>query len=225
MRHPHKWGQGVKVTFSFSVSLGCPEPRCIQLTDLACFGTNYCVLQYVLDTCLAIIGILMFGDDISEAITSNIIKTSGYPETLTVFMCICIAIIPLTKIPLNARPLITTADVVCGLHLEPHHHHATARSSAWSTTLYKYIVRIVVVLVLLGISILFPAFDSVCAFLGAALCSLISIILPLSFYLKLYWKEISFRERVVSWILLVLFSIMGLLGTIWTFLPKSLVGA
>ncbi|KAK5997414.1 Vacuolar amino acid transporter 1 [Cladobotryum mycophilum] len=198
MRHPYKWSRGVKVTFSFS---------------------------YVLDTCLAVVGILMFGDGIGEAITNNIIKTPGYPEGLTVFMCICVAVIPLTKIPLNARPLITTADVLCGLHYEPPAHTVVGQRTALVRSVSRAIVRIIVVFTLLIISILFPAFDSVCAFLGAALCSLISVVLPLSFYLKLYWKEVSIKERIISIFLLGLFAILGLIGTVWTFLPKSLVGA
>lgn len=196
MRHPQKWPKAVTVTFSFS---------------------------YVLDTCLAIIGILMFGDGISDAITSNIIKTEGYPEVLTIFMCICVAIIPLTKIPLSARPLITTADVLCGVHQEQVPISGSERP--WLLPLYRAAIRICVVLILLVISIVFPAFDSVCAFLGAALCTLISVILPLAFYLKLYWKDISSTEKIISWITLVIFSIFGIVGTIWTFLPKDLVGA
>ncbi|KAG6069347.1 hypothetical protein E4U32_000061 [Claviceps aff. humidiphila group G2b] len=198
MRHPHKWERAVNTTFSFS---------------------------YALDTCLAVVGVLMFGDGIKDAITSNILRMSDYPESLTVVMCIFITIIPLTKIPLNARPLITTADVVCGVHKE--HAHGTDAAAQPSALVHgvRALIRVAIVLVLLGISILFPAFDSVCAFLGAALITLISIILPISFYLKLYHKEITTRERVLSWFLLVLFSILGLVGTIWTFLPKQLVAA
>lgn len=164
----------------------------------------------------------MFGDNISDTITSNIIKTSGYPETLTFFMCICVAIIPLTKIPLSARPLITTADVLCGLHYERQH---APNSHRWTDFIYRGIIRITVVTVLLFISIVFPAFDSVCAFLGAALCTLISILLPVAFYLKLHWEDISQIEKLISWIILATFSVCGIVGTIWTFLPKDLVGA
>ncbi|KAK7429527.1 hypothetical protein QQZ08_003906 [Neonectria magnoliae] len=200
MRHPYKWKKAINVTFSFS---------------------------YVLDTCLAVIGVLMFGDGIREAITSNILKTSGYPQGLTVLMCTFIAIIPLTKIPLNSRPIITTMDVLCGVHQEHHHHHGQASngSSALATKLTRGFVRVFVVMLLLLISILIPSFDSVCAFLGAALCTLISIILPISFHLKLFWRDISIRERLISWILLIVFGTLGTLGTIWTFLPKHLIGA
>ncbi|KAM4062227.1 transmembrane amino acid transporter protein [Hirsutella rhossiliensis] len=195
MRHPSKWKTGVNVSFSFS---------------------------YALDTCLAIVGILMFGDGIKEMVTSNILDTPGFPEAPTILMCVFIAIIPLTKIPLNSRPLVTTADVVCGLHPD---QPAAGRRSAIVSSCLKALVRVLVFAVLLLISIVFPAFDSVCAFLGAALCSIISIILPISFYLKLYWRHISLGERVVSWLLLGLFSTLGLVGTIWSFLPKHLLGS
>ncbi|KAI1053995.1 hypothetical protein LB507_007081 [Fusarium sp. FIESC RH6] len=202
MRHPYKWGKAVNITFSFS---------------------------YLVDTCLAVIGLLMFGDGIKDAITSNILKSKGYPDALKIIMCIFIAIIPLTKIPLNARPIITTLDVICGVH-EHHHHHEQphsqpTRSSVLVTKAVRLLVRVFVVILLLFISIVFPAFDSVCAFLGAALCTLISIILPISFYLKLYWQDVSLRERIMSAVLLVIFGILGTLGTIWTFLPKHLIGA
>ena len=170
----------------------------------------------------------MFGDGISDAITSNILRTSGYPKALTILMCIFVAIIPLTKIPLNARPLVTTADVLCGVHDHPVHLQNNTAPFSHRSVIMKGVIRaairVSIVLVLLLISIAFPAFDSVCAFLGAALCTLISIILPISFYLKLYWKDISPRERVFLWTLLVLFSILGAVGTIWTFLPKSVIG-
>lgn len=186
------------------------------------------VSQYVLDTCLGVVGILMFGDTITDAITSNILKTKGYPDVMSILICIFVAIIPLTKIPLNARPLITTADVIFGVH-EPHVSQvgssaAATRRATLTRSGIRGLIRFAVVFVLLVISIAFPAFDSVCAFLGAALCTLISILLPISFYLKLYWKDIPYRERVYLFFLLILFSILGLVGTVWTFLPKDMLG-
>ncbi|GAO19681.1 hypothetical protein UVI_02022590 [Ustilaginoidea virens] len=209
----------VALVILFSDSLGLLFP------DLASGTTWKCFCAYILDTCLAVIGILMFGDGIEEAITSNILKTSGYPESLTLIMCGLITFIPLTKIPLNARPLVTTADVLCGIHRDDQHRPSCAPSSPAVAKSLRALVRVLVVLVLLGISVAFPAFDSVCAFLGAALCSLISVILPVCFYLKLYHGDITRRERVVSWVLLVTFSALGTVGTIWTFLPRHLVGA
>lgn len=194
MRHPAKWPRAVHITFSFS---------------------------YVLDTCLAVIGVLMFGDGIREAITSNILKTAGYPEFLTVIMCACVSVIPLTKIPLSARPLVTTADLLCNLHS---YSSSPEQQSSWGVKIARAAIRVGVVLVLLFISIVFPAFDSVCAFLGAALCTLISVVLPIAFYLKLFAGQIGLREKIGLWVVLLVFLVLGSVGTVWTFLPRELVG-
>lgn len=167
----------------------------------------------------------MFGDGIRNAITSNILRTDGFPPGLTVFMCVCVAVIPLTKIPLSARPLITTVDVIFGLHFEQQHVEGGGDvGRPWVRDVQHASVRVGVVVVILAISIVFPAFDSVCAFLGAALCTLISIIFPIAFYLKLFWADIPRVERIISWVIIFVFAILGLVGTACTFLPKSMVG-
>lgn len=50
---------------------------------------------------MAIVGYLMFGGHVRDEITANIFLTKGYPEWLSIFIVIAIAIIPLTKIPLK----------------------------------------------------------------------------------------------------------------------------
>ena len=49
--------------------------------------------------------------------------------------------------------------------------------------------------------------------------------LPLAFYLKLFGKEISAREKAFDYFLIIVCSILSLVGTVWAFLPKSLIGA
>jgi solute carrier family 32 (vesicular inhibitory amino acid transporter) len=41
----------------------------------------------------------MFGDDVRDEITANILQSTGYPRVLTLLMCVFIAIIP-RKFPL-----------------------------------------------------------------------------------------------------------------------------
>ena len=118
----------------------------------------------------------MFGDDVMEEITSNLLTTSGYPRALTFLLCAFIAITPLTKIPLNARPIITTIEVLTGLH-----QHSVADSAALvGRSMYfrgcmKIAIRVATVVCFLLISILFPAFDSIMAFMGSALCFTICV--------------------------------------------------
>ncbi|KAG9387779.1 Vacuolar amino acid transporter protein 1 [Pyrenophora tritici-repentis] len=88
MRHPYKYRKAVNVTYGFT---------------------------YLIDVGMACAGILMFGDNVREEVTSNIFLTAGFPKGISVFIAICIAIIPLTKIPLNARPIVSTLEVLFGL--------------------------------------------------------------------------------------------------------------
>ena len=118
----------------------------------------------------------MFGDGVMDAITSNILSTSGYPSVLTFLACALIAIIPLTKIPLNARPIISTAEVLLGLHQQT----VADTTALTGRTMYfrgvmKIVIRVVTIIVFLIISILFPAFDSIMAFMGSALCFTICV--------------------------------------------------
>lgn len=113
----------------------------------------------------------MFGDGVLDEITSNILRTTGYPRVLTLLMCILIAIIPLTKIPLNARPIICTADVLLGIHQQAVSDSAPmVGRTAHFRGVMKVVVRVVTILCFLVISVAFPAFDAIMAFMGSALC-------------------------------------------------------
>ena len=56
---------------------------------------------------MAVVGLLMFGDYIRDEVTSNILRTKGYPQFLSIMIVVLIAIIPITKIPLRyEKPMI-----------------------------------------------------------------------------------------------------------------------
>ncbi|KAH8683031.1 transmembrane amino acid transporter protein-domain-containing protein [Tricladium varicosporioides] len=199
MRHPYKFKKAIKVTFSFT---------------------------YTLDCLTAVAGILMFGDGVMDEITANIIGTSGYPRTLSVFLSVFIAIIPLTKVPLNARPIISTFEVLGGLDPQSMSDAPPLTGlSSWSRGILKVAIRVLVIVFFVVVSILFPAFDSIMAFMGSTLCFTICIILPLMFYLRIFGKEVSTSERLLDYFLIVVCSILATVGTVWAFLPKSMIGA
>lgn len=74
MRHPHKYGRGLKVIFGFVTSV---------------------------DIAMAVIGYLMYGNATKDEISTNVLTTKGYPEALKVVVEVLIAIVPLTKFPLK----------------------------------------------------------------------------------------------------------------------------
>ncbi|KAI9762352.1 MAG: hypothetical protein M4579_000502 [Chaenotheca gracillima] len=74
MRHPHRYGTAVTVTYIFTL---------------------------LMDLSMAVAGVLMFGDGVREEVTTNIILMSSYPKALSICMAVFIGIIPLTKAPLK----------------------------------------------------------------------------------------------------------------------------
>lgn len=51
---------------------------------------------------MAAIGYLMYGSDLLDEVTTNMIKTEGYSKAVKVVILILVAIIPLTKFPLQS---------------------------------------------------------------------------------------------------------------------------
>lgn len=50
---------------------------------------------------MAVMGLLMFGEGVKDEITSNLFLTKGYPKSISLLVAMCIAIVPLTKVPLK----------------------------------------------------------------------------------------------------------------------------
>ncbi|EOA89336.1 hypothetical protein ACJQWK_09426 [Exserohilum turcicum] len=199
MRHPYKYRKSVDVTYIFT---------------------------YIIDVGMACAGILMFGDDVKEEITSNIFLTQGFPKGISVFIAICIAIIPLTKIPLNARPIVSTLELLFGLD---------ARSLAMSSSMggmsgltrgaLKISLRIITIIIFVFIATVFPSFDRIMTLLGSVACFSICIILPLMFHLKLFGKEISSGEKTMNWVLIAVSTVMAIVSTAFACVPKETLGA
>ncbi|KAJ9262510.1 hypothetical protein DTO027B5_3399 [Paecilomyces variotii] len=198
MRHPHKYGKSLRATYFFTYGLDCT---------------------------MAIIGWLMFGPGVRDEITSNVLLTEGYPRGLSICVVIFIAIIPITKTPLNCRPLIAICEVICGVdsQSESASLHSPSKERIHQTV--RIAIRIFLIALIVFIAIVFPAFDRIMALMGSSLCFTICIILPLAFYLKIFGNDIPRGERVLDWVLLVASSAMAVVGTVWAFLPREAMSA
>jgi solute carrier family 32 (vesicular inhibitory amino acid transporter) len=130
----------------------------------------------VIDAAVAVVGYLMFGDGVRDSVTNNVLRVNEYPAVLKILLVVFIAIIPLTKIPLNAQPIISTMEVVAGVRQQvvADNEVLVGRSSQFRG-FAKIGIRLMTLFVFLVISILFPAFDSIMAFMGSALCYTICI--------------------------------------------------
>ncbi|KAL8905931.1 MAG: hypothetical protein Q9171_006475 [Xanthocarpia ochracea] len=199
MRHPRKFRKGLNITFGFT---------------------------YLIDSTMAAVGLLMFGNSVLDEITSSILLTEGYPRAISVAIVAFIAIIPITKIPLNTRPIISSADKLLGLDAR---HVASppglAGMAGYSRGLLRAVIRITITIIILVIAVFVPSFDTVMSLMGSVLCFSICIILPLAFYLKIFREEIGWKEKVLDWALIVVATVLGVVGTVWVCFPASMTGA
>lgn len=97
--------------------------------------------------------------------------------------------------------------------------------SSVSRGILKVTIRIVVPILLVILAILVPSFDRVMSLLGSMACFSICIILPCSFHLKLFGKEMPLRQKFLDWTLVVICSILAIIGTVCAFIPQNLLGA
>ena len=198
MRHPYKYRKSVNVTYTFTFSL---------------------------DLFMAVIGFIMYGDGVKDEITSNVLTTEGYPQWINVFIVICIAIIPLTKIPLNARPIVSTLELFMGLDSRAMAtSHSLTGLSGLTRGIMKVTLRILIIVVFVILAILIPQFDTIMSLLGAVACFTICIILPCAFHLKLFGSELSKGHKALDWSLIVVSSVFALVSTGFNFVPKSKLG-
>lgn len=199
MRHPYKYRKGVNITYSFT---------------------------FILDLSMAVVGLLMFGDGVRDEITSNILLTDGYPPALSLLIVIGIAIIPLTKVPLNARPIVSTVELFLGLDARTLAVTQTLHgTSGLNRGLLKLSIRIFTTVIFVLIAIVFPSFDRIMTLLGAIACFTVCLILPLAFHIKLFGKDLGHLEYWSNWALIVISTIMAIISTIFACLPKELIGA
>jgi vesicular inhibitory amino acid transporter len=198
MRHPYKYRRGVNITYAFT---------------------------FTLDLFMACVGLLMYGDGVKDEITRNILLTEGAPEWLSLLIVICVAIIPLTKVPLNARPIVSTLELFLGLDartLSP--EAATTGLSSLSRGILKFSVRIACVIAFVVLAILVPDFDRIMSLMGAVACFTICIMLPAAFHLKLFGDQLTKWEKSRDWALIVISGILGLVSTAFNFVPKEKLG-
>ncbi|KAI6820091.1 vacuolar amino acid transporter-like protein 1 [Hortaea werneckii] len=195
MRHPYKYRRGVNITYSFTFSL---------------------------DLFMAVVGYLMYGGGVKDEITRNVLLTDpgAYPHAINVLIVVCVAIIPLTKVPLNARPIVSTLELFLGLDARAMADPAALTGlSGYTRGILKVILRIGITVLFVILAILVPQFDTIMSLLGAVACFTICIILPCAFHLKLFGHEIPRAQKALDWGLIVVSTALAVVSTAFNFVP------
>ncbi|KAK9356409.1 transmembrane amino acid transporter protein-domain-containing protein, partial [Lipomyces doorenjongii] len=211
-----------------------------------CLNVSY-IFTFLIDASMGILGLLMFGNKyVTEEITNTILDTPGYPRTLSIAIIVLIAFIPLSKTPLNARPIITTIEVLLGVSDTPaplvsddvDDDVDTDLDDDWPP------IRILTNILVVVIAILFPAFDRIMALVGSALGFTICIVLPLAFYLKIFGpgrlkpayyispsgqshtgitQQLSKFEIAFDLFAIAVGAVLAVVGGVWALLPDEFI--
>ena len=96
--------------------------------------------------------------------------------------------------------------------------------SAFLTKTLKAVFRLGTTVIVVVLAIIVPSFELISAIMGAAFCFLICVILPAVFHLKMFQGQITRRQRIFDWTLIVVSIILGIVGTVWEFLSRDWMG-
>lgn len=125
----------------------------------------------------------------------------------------------------SARPIVSTLEIVFGLDARalPSTSSLGGMSSLGRGVL-RIAIRILVTVAFVVIAIFVPSFDRVMSLMGSLACFTICIILPCAFHVKIFGKELSRRQKLLDWTLIIVCTVLATIGTVCTFLPKTMLG-
>lgn len=190
MRHPSKYSYCCNIAFSIV------------------FKLNYII---------SVIGYLMIGVDCQDSIIKNLMVNEYYPEYTGLLICIIMGLLPISKLPLVVKPLITVYEKFLNIN---NVQRVDANGEAYVTykngkeivpfNYKKFFVRLIFISIIYFTSTLITNFGKVIAFLGSAICFTICLTLPLVFYIRLFYSEIPWFKNI----LIRLGIVVGILGAV-----------
>ncbi|KAI5122591.1 hypothetical protein M0805_004807 [Coniferiporia weirii] len=143
-------------------------------------------------------GYLMFGNNVSDEVSRDLLSTPGYNVFLNKIAVWSLVIMPLTKFALATRPVNITLEIILGLEtstpLQLHIHEtansallARGRSRRTKDTLI-FVERTVFACLSVAVSILIPEFSSMMAFVGSFSAFVLCVIGPIAAKIALMGK-------------------------------------
>lgn len=142
--------------------------------------------SFSIDLATGILGFLMFGSDVKDEITGNILENDKYPIIIRYMLILLMGFLPISKLPLVSKPILTMMDNSCDKHL---------------------LNRILLSLIMCLISIAVVEFGSVLSLLGSGICFAICIVVPSLCYGGKIWTTVG--------LIGILLGLLGVIGVIF----------
>jgi hypothetical protein len=74
-------------------------------------------------------------------------------------------------------------------------------------------IKLLLTTLALCVSIFFPSFSLLCSFVGVICSMTVSVIFPAAAHLKMFGSRLSFFEKLIDWIFILLGAVMAIAGT------------
>lgn len=170
-------------------------------------------VTYCLDYLIGIFGVLMYGMSCEDLLIKNMLANSNYPNVFKLILLIIMGILPLLKMPLLGKPIITTYESYFNLN-ESSRADAGKGAFTGHINFKKIFARTIYILITLTLSLLTKSFGKVVAFLGSAICFCLCMVLPYYFKLSVFRQEISRTEKSCLYLGIFIGTLLAVLGTL-----------
>ncbi|KAM5572485.1 amino acid transporter AVT1I [Rosa sericea] len=152
-----------------------------------------CTVNYII---LAVLGYLMFGDDVQSQVIMNL-PTSKVISKIAIYTTLAI---PIVKYALLMTPLANAIE--------------NSLPKKWNNMLIFMFIRTLLLVSTVVLAIVFPYFDTLMALVGAILCVTMSMLLPCICYLKIFrlYRKCSVEVAIIGCIIVIGVAV-GVLGT------------
>ncbi|KAG2754578.1 hypothetical protein P692DRAFT_20719501 [Suillus brevipes Sb2] len=165
-------------------------------------------------------GYLMFGRNVSDEISKDLMSTPGYNSWMNEIALWTLVSTPLTKFPLSTRPLNVILEIMLGIDdptsfqgsIKPQLDTQLSTARRLSNRVFFIVERISVPALSILVSVLVPEFSSLMAFIGSFSAFMICVIGPISAKVALQG-----RCSLIDASLLVIATVMATWGTLAAF--------
>jgi vesicular inhibitory amino acid transporter len=202
-----------------SIKLSLADPKDYNRV----LNTSYCVC-FSFYGLIAALGYMMYGENVKEEITFNIVKSvqgegvSPVAVSVATVATWLVAINPCTKFGLTMNPVALIAEEAFFGQASEDDFDDSEKGACcdWRS----FVVRVLLSTTCFFVAVYLPYFANVVAFVGAFCSCFVSLVFPCAAYLKMFWKNLGLFEIVLNSFLVVLGLILCVWGTLAVFVSR-----
>ena len=184
-----------------SIESGMKEPeRCKKV-----IGTTF-IINIIIKVCFGVFGALMFGHLVKQSVTNNL-----NVNQISLVVNIFIALNLVLTFPVSLFVIFEMIDI----YFLPY-FALFSKEDKISYSIWVVLTRLLVLCFIIFVAVSIPEFGLVVGFIGSIRGTLIAVVLPICFYLRLKWRKISYTSKGFHLVILFVCSAFSIIGTYYS---------